>query len=133
MKKMILVLSLLVSQLTLAQTAVNVNVNGTIQLGNGQSTVGISVGSSNATTNQLTQRVLLLEQAVRDLQIQVYNLTLNDLPTTADLFECSVSAFGKTYFGEGDTENLARSNARKACLAKESDMFCRDIKCSKLR
>ena len=130
MKFSFIVFSILFSSMAFSQ----VNGSGTISIGNGQTTIGISIGNNNPNQSQLVQRVLLLERAVRDLQIQVYNLSVNDLPS-AQLFECSLSAFGKTYFGQGSTENIARSNTRKECLKNHNDMFCEDedMKCSQLQ
>lgn len=83
----------------------------------------------------MIERILLLERAVRDLQIQVYNLSMNDLPSN-DLYECRVTPFSRTIRGEGETRALALSNARKACERAHSAMFCdndSDYQCEKLK
>lgn len=111
----------------------SVSATGRISIGGGRTIVGISVGEGRANREQLTRRILRLEQAVRDLQIQVYNLSQSDLPSR-ERWECKVTAFSDTYFGRGNSQNLARSNAQRACLEKRSSMFCKDddIRCSQL-
>ncbi len=129
MKKLLLAALMLISSVSFAQS---VSATGEIILGNGQTTVGIRIGNPNPSNTQLVERVLMLERAVQDLQVKVFNLTVNDLPDQS-LFECSLEAFGKMYFGQGNTQNIAISNVKKACLAKNNSMFCDKPSCSQLK
>lgn len=129
MKKLIFIALALVS---LSSFARDVRGSGEIVIGNGQTTIGIRVGDRSLDQNMMIERILLLERAVRDLQIQVYNLSMNDLPSN-DLYECRVTAFGKTYYGQGETNGRALSETRKACTKSWDEMFCRDIQCDKLK
>lgn len=130
MKVLMTAFFLLFSTLSFSQ----VNGSGVISIGNGQTTIGITVGNNTPNQDQLVQRMLRLERAVRDLQNQVYHLSMSDMPQTT-LFECRIDAFGKIYRGEGDTRNVAKSNARKSCEAERNSMFCgdEDMNCDQLR
>ncbi|MFT3916510.1 MAG: hypothetical protein QM704_21255 [Anaeromyxobacteraceae bacterium] len=44
-------------------------------------------------------------------------------------FTCEVTPFTKTYSGAAATEARAAALARERCLARESELFCRDVTC----
>ncbi len=44
-------------------------------------------------------------------------------------FTCEVTPFTVTYSGAAATEARAAALARERCLAKESELFCRDVRC----
>lgn len=44
-------------------------------------------------------------------------------------FTCEVTPFTVTYSGAASTEARAAAIARERCLAKESELFCRDVRC----
>ncbi len=131
MKGLLLMLTMVLTQAAYAQS----QGGGYITIGEGRTTIGIRIGSDNSNHTELIQRTLRLEQAVRDLQIQVYNLSQQDIPANESLFECELFAFSTRYAAEADTQAMASSQARNACLAENHEMHCRrnNIVCTQLR
>ncbi len=86
--------------------------DGRIILRDGQSTVRISINERNDTAI----RIRLLEEAVRDLQAQVYDL--RDVPATriVKMHVCSLKTdFRGTFIGKAQTQIEAEANARNSC------------------
>ena len=106
---------------------------GEISIGNGKSTIEISIGDDRSDERELNRRVRVLERAVRDLQAKVYNLT--QAPVVTEQWSCTLTPFTDRYEGNGTTENMARVNASRACSVSESEMFCRaeKAKCLKIQ
>lgn len=105
-----------------------------IDLANGKTTIAVTIGEPQANTQELIQRILFLEQAVMDLQAEVYNLRMSQKTLPSNKWECSVEAFGKVYFGKGNSMNQAKNESKKNCLKDNSAMFCEDedVSCDKL-
>jgi hypothetical protein len=106
---------------------------GRIEIGNGDSTVRISIGNDRDNNIFLTRRVRLLEEAVRDLQDQVYDLRENDFPRERTETEvvCSLkTSFRGTYLGKASTRLEAEALARNACQ-RAGAPFCssEEVKC----
>lgn len=110
----------------LAQSRVR---NGSIDLGNGRSTIRIEIGDDRD-DREMLRRVRNLERAVRDLQDQVYQL--QSQPRTITLHVCR-----GTFFSVGTLVSKAISRAEAIasimteCEDKDGGIFCkeRDIKC----
>jgi hypothetical protein len=111
---------------------------GRIDLRNGDSTVRISIGNDRDNSYLLTRRVRLLEEAVRDLQDQVYDLRENERPRERSerVVVCSLkTSFRGTYIGKASTrleaEALARNNCQRAgapfCSSEEVKCEARDV------
>ena len=94
---------------------------GRIILRDGNSTVRISVNERSA----MEIRMRLLEEAVRDLQAQVYDL--RDEPRTREVAIqiCSLAtSFNGTFIGKASTALEAEANARNSCHASRKEQFC---------
>jgi hypothetical protein len=87
--------------------------SGRIILRDGQTTVRISVNDND----QLHYRVRLLEEAVRDLQAQVYDLRDSEQRTRiVKSFVCSmVTSFNGTFIGKASSKIEAEAITRQKC------------------
>lgn len=81
----------------------------------GRSTVRIVVGDMN--NAQLANRVRNLEEAVRDLQQEVYDIREDQQqPTLRQMHVCSVkTAFDGTFLGKASSRTEASALARNKC------------------
>ncbi len=124
MKKLMLVVTtaLLISSSLFAQ-----NFNASIKLPDGSSTVRINVGDNN--NRDVMGRMIMLERAVRDLQNRVYQLE-DSAPSRVN-WMCKVTAFSKTFFGEGDSLNQAERRTVEKCQREYDGMFCKNPSCSR--
>ncbi len=127
MKKIITILSLVLSTTTFARDY------GTINLSDGKNILRIDIGNEREfDTRQLVQRITRLERAVRELQNRVYDLEDEATPARREVkvFTCTLpTSFDGTFIGKGKTEAEARANASNACK-RGGASFCseRDIK-----
>lgn len=96
---------------------------GRIVLRDGQTTVRINI---NDNEQQLAYRIRLLEEAVRDLQAQVYDLRDNE-PRTRIVTShvCSmVTTFNGTFIGKGSSKIEAEAITRQKCSQSGREHFC---------
>jgi hypothetical protein len=96
-------------------------IGGRIQFGDGQSTVRISVNERS----DVNLRIRLLEEAVRDLQAQVYDLR-DASPATRIVTShvCSLTTnFDGTFVGKASSQVEAIAIARQKCDASGAS-FC---------
>lgn len=94
---------------------------GRIVLRDGNSTVRISVNDRS----DMEMRMRLLEEAVRDLQAQVYDL--RDEPRTRIISTqvCTMNTtFNGSYIGKASTQLEAEANARNSCIRGMREHFC---------
>jgi hypothetical protein len=128
MKKIILVvLGLVAFSQAFAQS--RVDRNGNIILGNGRTTVRIEVGDSRD-DREILSRVRRLEQAVRDLQVQVYQLQSE--PRVITLNACSGDFFSVGYvFAKAESRSEAIARVMTECQRKGGGIFCKqsDVRC----
>lgn len=107
-----------------------VNHDGSISMNNGRNTVRINVGDSRDDRDML-YRMIRLEQAVRDLQDQVYELQVAPIPVPLPIpiprrifYVCSARfSFAGTVTARGKTELEARGNLSDACVDRSHDRF----------
>ena len=86
--KVLIILSMLLSTSVFARTT------GDIRLGDGSTTVRISVGNSNSNNKEMVKRIRRLEMAVSHLQMRVYEL--EDGNAGQQNFKCSVKLCRKS-------------------------------------
>ena len=105
---------------------------GRISLPQGRSTVQIRVGSRDQHQQQfLIQRILLLEEAVQDLQDIVYTMILHGQnggfqnQSNQKYFCHLTSSWNRTFFGEGYSLAEAKNFTFQQCISKEQNsMYC---------
>ena len=105
-----------------------------IQIGDGKKTILIDVGGGSNSSNQ-EARIRLLERAVRDLQNQVFQLSMKQqTPASNNLYVCQVTAFTKQYKSEKQAlEYDAREQVKERCIADNNhEMHCSRITCKKI-
>lgn len=128
MKKLtIIAMTLLMATSAFAQT----RNSGDLVLRDGRTTVRINVGSDRDERDQL-MRIRRLEQAVRDLQDQVYQL--QSTPSRREIVVCSATFFSAgSMTSRGNTELEARADLKRQCERRTSAMFCNDsdIQCER--
>jgi len=111
MKTLIAMLVLVTATTSFAQSRRD---NGRIEIGNGRSTVRITV-NDRVDSNQ-NERIRRLEEAVRDLQNQVYDLRDQPQTTIVRMNVCSLkSTFDGTFIGKASTRIEAEAEARNKC------------------
>jgi hypothetical protein len=89
---------------------------GRIDLRSGESTIRISVGNDRDRDLQLTKRVRMLEEAVRDLQAQVYDLRDEPRTQMKVSYVCVLNAaFNEVFIGKATTQIEAKANAKRSC------------------
>ena len=113
--KILLVIAVVFGTVFAHAGKVNVNIETEVTIGGGKKTIIVDVGNQERSAEQ---RVRRLERAVRDLQIQVYQLQLNNIqqPIAIAVHTCSLpTSFDGTFLGKGLTEIEARANAVNAC------------------
>lgn len=126
-------LALMMIMTCLTASAQSRRSEGRIDLRNGDSTVRISIGNDRADNYLLARRVRLLEEAVRDLQDQVYDLRENDVPRerSEKVVVCSLQTnFDGTFIGKASTRLEAEALARNNCQTAGAS-FCSstEVKC----
>lgn len=96
--------------------------SGRIVLRDGQTTVRINI---NDNEQQLALRIRLLEEAVRDLQAQVYDLRDAEPRTRiVTSFVCSMNtSFNGTFVGKGASKIEAEALTRQKCN-QSREAFC---------
>lgn len=102
-----------------------------VQLSDGRRTILIDVGGGGNRDQEL--RIRRLERAVRDLQNQVWQLSVN--PVQQDIWVCEATPFMDRYVSQKYAlEYDARENARAKCEAVRHRMHCtdREIECKKI-
>lgn len=105
---------------------------GRIDLRSGESTIRISVGNDRDRDLQLTKRVRMLEEAVRDLQAQVYDLRDEPRTRTNTVYVCVLNAaFNEVYIGKASSQIEAEANARRNCESGNGMGCRRALKCEK--
>lgn len=104
-----------------------------IQLGDGKKTILIDIGGGANSTSQ-EARIRLLERAVRDLQNQVFQLSMNKPAAQTNLYVCEIMAFGNKYKSEKQAlEYDAREQAKERCTSdNNSEIHCTRITCKKI-
>ena len=94
---------------------------GRIVLRDGNSTVRINVNERSA----MEIRMRLLEEAVRDLQAQVYDLRDDARTREVVLNVCTMSTtFNGSFIGKASTPIEAEAQARNSCHASRREYFC---------
>ncbi len=102
-----------------------------VQLSDGRRTILIDVGGGESRDQEM--RVRRLERAVRDLQDQVWQLSV--APVKQDIWVCEATPFMDRYVsGKYALEYDAREDARRKCEAAYHRMHCsdREISCKKI-
>lgn len=135
MKKTLLataIFSLLLSIGASAQSRGGNDVEGSIRMDNGRTTVRINVGDSRDDRDML-KRVYRLEQAVRDLQEQVYKL--QSQPTRRNVVVCSAEFFSVgSVLAKGGTRVEAMAHLLQECRNRGgSKIFCEEDDADNLR
>ena len=122
-------LSLLMGTILFASTSASAQ---EVQLSDGRRTILIDVGGGGSRDQEM--RIRRLERAVRDLQDQVWHLSVQP-PVKQDIWVCEATPFMDRYTsGKHALEYDAREDARRQCEARRSRMHCGDneIKCKKI-
>lgn len=129
MKKLIvLILALGTITSAFAQAGPRTEANGSIKLGDGRNVVRISVGDDRDERDML-RRIHRLEQAVRDLQDQVYQLQSAPQQVSVKVHVCTGKMFrAGQVTGKGSSRVEAIGNAMDDCSAKRGDIFCEEDK-----
>lgn len=125
-----LLFGLLLVATTLTATAQTRNRDtGRIELGDGNTTVRISVNERQ----DLNLRVRMLEEAVRDLQAQVYDLRDQPRSRVVSSMVCALRTnFDGTFIGKASTRLEAESIARSKCKdARASFCSSTEVQCEK--
>lgn len=102
-----------------------------VRLQNGRSTILIDVGGGNSRDQEM--RIRRLERAVRDLQEQVWQLSVQ--PIKQDIWVCEATPFMDRFVSDKFAlEYDAREHARRKCEAEHHRMHCgdREINCKKI-
>lgn len=102
-----------------------------VRLQNGRSTILIDVGGGNSRDQEM--RIRRLERAVRDLQDQVWQLSVQ--PIKQDIWVCEATPFMDRYTsGKHALEYDAREDVRRQCEAHRHRMHCSDdeITCKRI-
>lgn len=123
------VVAMLVSLITVSAFAQSRVRNGSIDLGNGRSTIRIEIGDDRD-DREMLRRVRNLERAVRDLQDQVYQLQAQ--PRTITLNVCSGNFFSVgTIIGKAESRIEAVASVMDQCNRRGGGIFCkeRDVRC----
>jgi hypothetical protein len=123
------VVAMLLSLVTVSAFAQSRVRNGSIDLGNGRSTIRIEIGDDRD-DREMLRRVRNLERAVRDLQDQVYQLQAQ--PRTITLNVCSGNFFSVgTIVGKAESRVEAVARVMDECNRRGGGIFCkeRDVKC----
>lgn len=96
--------------------------DGRIIFRDGRSTVRISINERR----DLNLRIRLLEEAVRDLQAQVYDLRDSEPRTRiVTTHVCTMNTtFNGTFIGKATTKIEAEANARNNCTRQGRESFC---------
>jgi hypothetical protein len=124
MKFMIALIVLVSSVSTFAQSR---NSDGRVEIGGGRSTVRIVVGNDRQDANQ-NDRIRRLEQAVRDLQDQVFDLRDQPQTTIVRTNVCSLkTTFDGTFIGKASTRTEAEAQVRNKCESAGA-AFCSSTK-----
>lgn len=93
-----------------------------IDIGGGRSTLRINVYNNNELDQNI--RIRRLEQAVMDLQNQVYDIREQQQPVVIRVTQVTIRTIQDMPFvGEGNSESQAEMNARSACNAARAP-FC---------
>jgi hypothetical protein len=121
--KNILSFIVLATILTSAAFAQRDNRNGgSLTLRDGRNIIRIEIGDDRD-DREVLQRVRRLEQAVRDLQDQVYQISTT--PRTRTVHTCGAEIFATGYVsGSGMTKIEAIENAMADCKKKDGGIFC---------
>ena len=97
--------------------------SGRIDLGGGRSTIRVDIGTGRTDANQ-NDRIRRLEEAVRDLQYQVYDLRDQPQTTIIRTNVCSLkTSFDGVFVGRGSTRVEAEAQARNKCQNARAS-FC---------
>lgn len=124
MKAFIVLALALVSLSSFAQRGGRGDREGSVTLGDGRNIVRIEVGDDRD-DREMLRRVRRLEQAVREMQEQVYQLQSTPAPRRSYV-ACSGQFFSVgTVSARGNTETEARGNLAQACEARGNhSMHC---------
>lgn len=118
--KALFALLLVVTSLAASAQRRDDRLDGRIIFRDGRSTVRISINERS----DMALRIRMLEEAVRDLQAQVYDLRDSE-PRTRTVVVCTLrSSFGENYIGKASSQTEAEYNARKSCENKNHSMHC---------
>lgn len=100
-----------------------------VVLRDGRRIIRIDVGDDRDERDML-RRVRRLEQAVRDLQEQVYQLQAAPVRTTSHVCSATVFSIGMV-IGRGPTQTEARASAMQECERRGGSIFCRpdELRC----
>lgn len=122
-----LIFGLLLLSVTLTAFAQD---NSRVTLRDGSTTVLINRSENDNDTNR---RIRNLEQAVRDLQEQVYDLRGNERTRTVVFRICSIKTIKGTFVGRGptklDAQVVARNSCKKAGVSSCDDARINPISC----
>jgi hypothetical protein len=109
------VMCLVLLSISLSSFAQSRSSNPRIDLGGGRSTIRVDIGTDRTDANQ-NERIRRLEEAVRDLQYQVYDLRDQPQTTVITMNVCSLrTAFGGVFVGRAITRVEAEAQARNKC------------------
>jgi hypothetical protein len=123
MKTLIAFLAIISSLSAFAQSRGG-EIDGRIILNNGSSTVRISINERN----DVHQRLRLLEEAVRDLQDQVFDLRDRPRREARSMVVCSLkTTFEGTFIGKAPTKLEAEAEVRNKCEDARA-AFCSSAK-----
>ena len=106
---------------------------GEISLNDGKNILRIDIGNDRDEGRDLTQRIIRLERAVRELQNRVYDLEDDAKPSRqVKVTTCILQTpFDGVFIGKGVNEIEARANAVRQCSPKVSFVFCSEDKIKK--
>ena len=125
-------LALIIIMASLTASAQSRQSEGRIDLRSGDSTIRISVGNDRDRDLQLTKRVRMLEEAVRDLQAQVYDLRDEPRTQTRTIYVCVLNAaFNQVFIGKASSQIEAQANARRSCESSDGMGCSRTMNCER--
>jgi hypothetical protein len=126
MKALIALAILAISISSFAQSRGGSRSDSRIDLGGGRTTVRIDLGTR--TDMDQNARIRMLEEAVRDLQYQVYDLRDQPQTTVVRTNVCSLkTSFDGTFIGKAATRVEAEADARNKCERARAG-FCGSTK-----
>jgi hypothetical protein len=119
--KAMLAVFMIITSLSVSAQGRSERGNGRIVLRDGNTTVRISVNDRD----DLHFRVRMLEEAVRDLQAQVYDLRDVQRTRVITTHVCMMNTtFNGSFVGRASTRIEAEANVRNNCIRGGREAFC---------
>ncbi|MCB9060213.1 MAG: hypothetical protein H6622_01665 [Halobacteriovoraceae bacterium] len=87
---------------------------------------------NNYSNQELKQRIWRLENAVEQLQVQVFNLKHSDTrKNQVESWSCTIKAMGEDFIATGNSKATAKANVIKECKKGNGGdgFFCKNPKC----